>query len=52
MLKSINEWISEGRLKYDIDIREGFEAIPDVYNCLFTGAHKGRLIVKVADPVR
>ncbi|WP_321931788.1 NADP-dependent oxidoreductase [Paraburkholderia guartelaensis] len=52
MLKSINEWISEGLLKYDIDIREGFEVVPDVYNCLFTGAHKGRLIVKVADPVR
>lgn len=49
MLAEIAGWIRQGKLRYDVDVREGFETIPDVYNCLFTGAHRGRLIVRIAD---
>jgi NADPH-dependent curcumin reductase CurA len=49
MLEAIASWIKQGKLNYDVDVREGFETIPEVYNCLFKGTHTGRLIVKIAD---
>jgi NADPH-dependent curcumin reductase CurA len=35
---------------YDIDLRTGFDNVPDTFNCLFTGAHNGRLVVQIDDP--
>ncbi|HJV26641.1 MAG TPA: NADP-dependent oxidoreductase [Aromatoleum sp.] len=46
-LADIDTWIRDGRLRYDIDVRTGFENIPDIFNCLFTGAHEGRLVVQI-----
>ena len=46
-LRVIDGWMRDGRLRYDIDIRHGFERIPDTFNCLFTGAHTGRLVVDI-----
>jgi NADPH-dependent curcumin reductase CurA len=46
-LNVIDGWIRDGRLRHDIDIRHGFERIPDTFNCLFTGAHAGRLVVDI-----
>jgi len=47
MLRAIDGWIRDGRLRYDIDIRHGFERIPETFNCLFSGAHAGRLVVDI-----
>jgi hypothetical protein len=49
-LRELDAWIREERLRYDIDLRTGFENLPDIFNCLFTGAHTGRLVVQVDDP--
>ena len=49
MLGVIDGWIRDGRLRYDIDIRRGFERIPETFNCLFTGAHTGRLVVAIEE---
>jgi len=46
-LRVIDGWIRDGRLRYDIDIRHGFERVPETFNCLFTGAHAGRLVVDI-----
>ena len=46
-LREIDSWIRDGRLHYDVDVRTGFENIPDTFNCLFTGAHAGRLVVQI-----
>lgn len=46
-LERINSWICSNRLRYDLDIRHGFENIPDTFNCLFDGAHEGRLVVQL-----
>ncbi|MGM9488202.1 NADP-dependent oxidoreductase [Ideonella sp. YS5] len=48
MLREIDAWIRGGSLRYDIDIRHGFEQVPEAFNCLFTGAHAGRLVVDIA----
>lgn len=49
MYRTISQWVKEGKLTYKVDVREGIENIPEVYNLLFTGAHDGKLIVKIAD---
>lgn len=48
-LEQIDGWSSDGRLRYDVDLRRGFERIPEYFNCLFTGAHDGRLVVALDD---
>lgn len=49
-LRELDGWIREDRLRYDIDLRVGFESVPDTFNCLFTGAHSGRLVVQIDNP--
>lgn len=46
-LRQIDSWIRNGSLHYDLDVRTGFERIPEIFNCLFTGAHTGRLVVRI-----
>ncbi len=48
MLRAIDGWMREGLLRHDIDIRHGFERVPDTFNCLFTGVHAGRLVVDIS----
>lgn len=52
MLAHIDAWLKAGKLVYDLDLREGFEAIPESFARLFTGEHDGRLVVRVAEPSR
>ena len=44
-------WINAGELKYQEDIQEGFDNIPDTLTRLFTGANQGKQLLKIADPV-
>ena len=41
---------ASGELKYQVDVQEGFENIPDTLNRLFTGKNKGKQLLKIADP--
>ncbi len=43
-------WIREGQLKYRDDIVDGLENAPAHLLRLFTGEHRGKLMVKLADP--
>jgi NADPH:quinone reductase len=42
-------WLTEGKLKYEETITEGFDHIVDAFLDLFTGANLGKQLVKVAD---
>ena len=42
-------WIQAGELKYQVDVQEGFENIPDTLNRLFTGQNLGKQLLKIAD---
>ena len=44
------KWIGAGELKYQIDLQEGFDNIPDTLQRLFTGANLGKQLLKIADP--
>lgn len=46
----LGTWLSEGKLKYEETIVEGFEHIPDAFLGLFKGTNLGKMLVKVADP--
>ncbi len=42
-------WIAAGDLKYQIDMQEGFDNIPDTLQRLFTGQNLGKQLLKIAD---
>ncbi|MHA6259900.1 NADP-dependent oxidoreductase [Sporosarcina sp. CAU 1771] len=46
----LGKWVSEGKLKYEETIVEGFENIPEAFLGLFKGTNLGKQLVKVADP--
>ena len=39
-------WITEGCIKTEETIVEGFENMPEAFKGLFTGSNKGKMIVK------
>jgi NADPH-dependent curcumin reductase CurA len=45
----IGAWIDQGKIKYKIDERKGFDILPETINCLFEGNHDGRLLVELTD---
>ncbi len=45
-------WIREGKVRYRDDIVEGLGEAPSQLLRLFSGAHRGKLMVKLADPER
>jgi NADPH-dependent curcumin reductase len=47
-LKELGNWIAEGRLKWKDHIVEGLENAPDALQRLFSGAHDGKLMVRVS----
>jgi len=49
-MTELTKWIKGGDLKYQVDVQEGFENIPDTLNRLFTGQNLGKQLLKIADP--
>jgi hypothetical protein len=43
-------WVATGEIKYEIDLQEGFDNIPDTLQRLFTGQNRGKQLLKIADP--
>ncbi|MCM5663089.1 NADP-dependent oxidoreductase [Galbibacter mesophilus] len=46
-IKKLSQWLSEGKLKHEETIVEGFENIPQAFIDLFDGKNKGKMVVKV-----
>lgn len=49
--QDIAKWIAEGKIKFKDDVRTGLESAPEHLSALFEGSNKGKLIVKVGDPL-
>jgi NADPH-dependent curcumin reductase len=47
---AIAGWVRAGKLKDQVDIVDGLEQAPAALRRLFTGANKGKQLIKVADP--
>lgn len=48
--RDLMKWFSEGKLKYEETITEGFENVPKAFLNLFAGKNLGKQLVKVAEP--
>jgi NADPH-dependent curcumin reductase len=48
--ETIAGYIREGKLKYHDELVEGLDAAPTHFLRLFDGTHKGKLMVRLADP--
>jgi len=46
---AMTPWLEDGRLKYQVDIIEGYENLPNGLIRLFTGENKGKQLIKVGD---
>jgi NADPH-dependent curcumin reductase CurA len=44
----MGKWIADGRLKYRIDMLEGFENLPKGLIRLFTGDNIGKQLIRIA----
>jgi len=45
----LRTWIEAGQMKDPLDIKEGFNDVPQIYLGLFTGANFGKQLIKIAD---
>lgn len=45
----LGEWVATGKLKFATDVVVGLESAPMALDRLFSGANRGKLMVKVAD---
>lgn len=48
-LSRLSSWVSDGKLKYKEDIREGFDNAPKTFIDLMNGKNFGKLLVHVSD---
>ena len=47
--QQLSQWVSEGKLKYEETIVDGFEKLPETFLGLFEGKNTGKYLVKVAE---
>ena len=48
-LADLSRWMTEGKIKYRVDVVDGLENAPKAVNKLFDGSNKGKLIIKVSE---
>ncbi len=47
MLTIVAPWVKAGELVFEETVIDGFEQLPHALNSLFTGEHRGKLLVRV-----
>jgi NADPH-dependent curcumin reductase CurA len=47
MLRIVGPWVGKGEIVFEESIVKGFERLPEALNSLFTGEHRGKLLVEV-----
>lgn len=51
-INDMSRWVREGHIKYREDIVEGLENAPRAFQKLFRGENFGKLLIKVAEPLK
>jgi NADPH-dependent curcumin reductase CurA len=44
---ALGAWVAEGELRYEVDVVEGLDNAPAALDRLFTGANRGKVVVKL-----
>ena len=47
MLRVVGPWVKNGEIVFEETVVSGFENLPNALNSLFTGEHRGKLLVEV-----
>lgn len=48
-ITQLGQWMMEGKLHMNLDVHQGIENSLDVFNSLFDGSNKGKLVVQIGD---
>jgi len=51
IFQELGKLMATGKLKYRLDIVDGLDAAPEAINRLFDGTNRGKLVIRVSDPV-
>ncbi|MFD2749667.1 NADP-dependent oxidoreductase, partial [Virgibacillus siamensis] len=46
-IRDLSSWLAEGKLKYEENIVQGFENVPEAFLGLFKGENLGKQLIKV-----
>ena len=46
MIRIVAPWVKSGEIVFEETVVEGFDYLPSALNSLFTGDHRGKLLVK------
>jgi NADPH-dependent curcumin reductase CurA len=49
-LRDLTKWVAEDRIAFQVDVQEGIENVPKTFLRLFSGANRGKQVLKLADP--
>ena len=49
-IEALGKWMAEGKIKYRLDMVDGFEHADATLRKLFTGDHRSKLMIRVSDP--
>ena len=49
MLGIVGPWVKAGEIVFEETVVDGFDTLPDTLNSLFTGDHRGKLLVRVTE---
>ena len=47
MIRIVGPWVQRGEIVFEETVVRGFEKLPATLNQLFTGDHRGKLLVEV-----
>jgi NADPH-dependent curcumin reductase CurA len=47
LLRLVGPWVKRGEIVFEETVVDGFERLPEALNSLFTGDHRGKLLVRV-----
>ncbi|MFT6750360.1 MAG: NADPH-dependent curcumin reductase CurA [Candidatus Azotimanducaceae bacterium] len=50
-IEELLTWVQSREIKFQVDVQEGFDNIPDTLQRLFTGKNTGKQLLKIADPM-
>jgi hypothetical protein len=48
-MTDLTAWVAAGKIRYRVDVVDGLENAPTVFNRLFDGTNRGKLIVRVSE---
>jgi NADPH-dependent curcumin reductase CurA len=48
-IRELSGWVSDGSLRSEQTVVEGFEELPNALNMLFAGQNMGKLVVRISD---